>query len=221
MRELIRKILREDLEYSYVTDASPERNEYEMSEHNFVGYKKPDDLDPKVKDFLFQYWSQNGTEKTPCRYIGVDCLEYEVEIDKLKIEYYGGFYKSYELAKKEVDIGKKVHISDGGYEFDLTPLSVGIIKQDTDNPDENPYDVEIGVNVRISDGSVQLLNDDSNYRLDFFDLFHRDNDIDEDTLFEIVTEISGAAKEHFYPTFDKYGLFLGGLSHNYKDVWRK
>ena len=32
MRELIRKILKEDLEYSHVTDASPESDEYEMSE---------------------------------------------------------------------------------------------------------------------------------------------------------------------------------------------
>ena len=220
MKELIRKILREDLEYSHVTDASADSDEYEMSE-GWEGVPKKNELSPQVKEFLFDYWSKNGTELTPCRYIGIDCLTYEEEIDKLKIEYYGGFYKSYELAKKGIDIGKKVHISDGGYEFDLTPLSVGIIKQDTDNPDENPYDVEIGVNVRISDGSVQLLNNDSNYRWDFFDLFHRDNDIDEDTLFEIVTEISGAAKEHFYPIFDKYGLFLGGLSHNYRDAWRK
>jgi len=221
MRELIRKILREDLEYSHVTDASPESDEYEMSE-GWEGVPKKEELSPQVEEFLFDYWGKNGTELTPCRYIGIDCLKYEQEIDKLKIKFHGGFYKAYELAKKEIGIGKKVHISDGGYEFDMTPLGVGIIKANTKNPDEDPYEMEIGVNVKITNGSVMFLDGDNDYRWDFFDLFHRDNDgIDEDTLYEVTTEISGAAKEYFYPIFEKYGLYFGGLNHNYREAWMR
>jgi len=220
MRGLIRKILREDLEYSHVTDASPESNEYEMSEEHFVGYKKPDKLKPEVEEFLFKYWSKNGTELTPFRYLNIDPFNHEKEIDILKVKFHGGFYKAYELAKKEIGIGKKVHISDGGYEFDMTPLAVGIIKKNTNTPDEDPYEMEIGVNVKITNGSVMFLDGDNDYRWDFFDLFHRDNDgIDEDTLYEVTTEISGAAKEYFYPIFEKYGLNFDGLNHNYRESW--
>jgi hypothetical protein len=92
MKELIRKILREDLEYSHVTDASPKSDEYEMSE-GWQGAPKKKELSPQVEEFLFDYWSKNGTELTPCRYIGINCLEYEEEIDKLKIKFYGGYEK--------------------------------------------------------------------------------------------------------------------------------
>ena len=110
MRELIRKILKEDLEYSHVTDASPESDEYEMSE-GWEGAPKEKELSPQVEEFLFDYWGKNGTELTPCRYIGINCLEHEQEIDKLKIKFYGGYDKALELAKKEIGIGKKRHIS--------------------------------------------------------------------------------------------------------------
>ena len=49
------------------------------------------ELSPQVKEFLFDYWGKNGTELTPCRYIGINCLEYEKEIDKLKLKFHGGY----------------------------------------------------------------------------------------------------------------------------------
>jgi hypothetical protein len=259
MKELIRKILREDLEYLQVSNASPKNDNYGLSESVTKGKDKfnvidkktgeiiddglpkdlalklatkkngwviekvgdIEDLDLKTKEFLFKYWNENGTHKTPFRYIGLDELTHELEVDKLKVEFYGGYDKALELLKEELGIGKKVHISDAGYEFDFTPLDLSIIEQRTDNPDKNPYDVDLGVNGLVTDGSVRLLNDNDNYKWDFDELFSGNNDIDEDTLYEIIGEISIAIREHLFNVFDKYGLFIGGLHHNYKDAWRK
>lgn len=219
MRELIRKILKEDLEYSYVTDASPESDEYEMSE-GWEGVPKKKELSPQVKEFLFDYWGKNGTELTPCRYIGINCLEYEKEIDKLKIKFYGGYDKAFELAKKEIGIGKKIHISSGGYEMDVTPLAFGVISRKTHSPDENPYGVDLGMKVRITNGSVQFLDRDDDTRWDFDELFMIDHGIDVDDLYEVTSEITMAVKEHFLDIVDKYGLFMTGMDHNYKNAWR-
>ncbi len=217
--ELIRKILKEDLEYTHVTNASPESDEYEMSE-GWEGIPKKEEISPQVEEFLFEYWSKNGTELTPCRYIGINCLEHEEEIDKLKIKFYGGYDKALELAKKEIGIGKKRHISSGGYEMDVTPLGVGVISSKKGNPDENPYDTELGMKVRITNGSVQFLDRDDDYRWDFDELFNIDHGIDVDDLYEITTEIGMTAKEHFLNIIDKYGLFMTGMDHNYKNAWR-
>jgi hypothetical protein len=211
--------LREDLEYSHVTDASPKSDEYEMSE-GWQGAPKKKELSPQVEEFLFDYWSKNGTELTPCRYIGINCLEYEEEIDKLKIKFYGGYDKALELAKKEIGIGKKRHISSGGYEMDVTPLSIGIISRTEGNPDENPYGTELGMKVRITNGSVQFLDRDDDTRWDFDELFMIDHDIHQDDLYEVTTEIGMAAKESFLDIIDKYGLYMTGMDHNYRNAWR-
>ena len=196
MRDLIRKVLNEHINES-------------------------NKLEPSVKEFLLNYWEKNGTELTPFKYLNIDPWNHEKEIDALKVKFHGGFYKAYELAEKEVGIGETIHISDGGYEFDMTPLSVGIISMNTKTPDENPYGVEIGASVRITNGSVQLLNNDDNYRWDLFDLFHRDNDISSDDLYEITMEISDTCKEYFHDIFEKYGLSFSTLRHTYSDSWRK
>ena len=219
MRELIRKILKEDLEYSHVTDASPESDEYEMSE-GWEGVPKKKELSPQVEEFLFDYWGKNGTELTPCRYIGLNCLEHEQEIDKLKIKFHGGYDKALELAKKEIGIGKKRHISSGGYEMDVTPLAFGVISRKTHTPDENQYDVELGMKVRITNGSVQFLDRDDDTRWDFDELFMIDHGISSDDLYEVTTEIGMTVKEPFLDIADKYGLFMTGMDHNYKNAWR-
>jgi hypothetical protein len=73
----------------------------------------------------------------------------------------------------------------------------------------------------ISDGSVRLLNTDDNYRWEFVELFHMDNEISEDDLYEITVEVSMIIKEYYLDITDKYGLYMSGLHHNYKDAWRE
>jgi len=103
--------------------------------------------------------------------------------------------------------------------MDVTPLSIEVINKTTDNPDENPYGVELGMKVRVSNGSVQILNGDDNYRWDFDELFNVDHGIGVDDLYEITTEIGMTAKEDFLNIIDKYGLYMTGMDHNYKNAW--
>lgn len=174
-------------------------------------------IDENVKNFLFSYWEKNGTELTPYRYLGLDTRNPEVDktVDKLKIEFYGGYNNALELAKKELGMNEKIHISDGGYEFDFTTLAVGFLERKEDDF------VSVGFQVRITDGSVQFLDGDDDYRWDLDELFHGDNNVDEDTLFQVSIEISGSIKEYLHEIFEKYGLFVKILHHNYRDAWQK
>ena len=176
-------------------------------------------IDENVKNFLFSYWEKNGTELTPLRYLGFSDRDYsvDVEIDKLKVEFYGGYFNALESAKKEWGMDQKIHISDGGYEFDMTVKAIGFFQTRIKRHES----AALGAQVRITGGSVQFLSDDDDYRWDFDELFHGDNEIDEDTLYEVTMEISGAIREYLNDIFDKYGLTVEGLHHNYREAWRK
>lgn len=196
MKDLIRKILIEETQ------------------------KNEDFIDENVKKFLFSYWEKNGTEFTPLRYLGFSDRDYsvDIEIEKLKVEFYGGYFNALESAKKELGMDQKIHISDGGYEFDIKVRGVGFFKANITRHES----AALGAQVRITDGSVQFLDgDDDNYRWDFNELFYGGNEIDEDTLYEVTMEISGAIKEYLNDIFDKYGLTVEVLHHNYRDAWRK
>jgi len=176
-------------------------------------------IDENIKKFLFSYWEKNGTELTPLRYLGFSDRDYsvDVEIDKLKVEFYGGYFNALESAKKELGMDQKIHISDGEYEFDITVKSIGFFKANITRHES----AALGAHVRITDGSVEFLNGDPVYRWDFDELFHGGNEIDEDTLYEVTMEISGAIREYLNDIFDKYGLTVETLYHNYRDAWRK
>ena len=195
MKDLIRKILIEETQ------------------------KNEDLIDEKVKNFLFSYWEKNGTELTPIRYLGFSDRDYsvDVEIDKLKVEFYGGYFNALESAKKELGMDQKIHISDGEYKFDITVKSIGFFKANITRHES----AALGAQVRITDGSVKFLNGNDDYRWSFNELFYQTNKIDEDTLYEITMEISGAIREYLNDIFDKYGLTVENLYHNYRDAWRK
>ena len=208
MRELIRKILKEDLEYSHVTDASPESDEYEMSE-GWEGIPKKEELSPQVEEFLFEYWSKNGTELTPCRYIGINCLEHEEEIDKLKIKFYGGIDKAFELALKEIKFFQPMKIVDGGYDFNFIPIST----KDRDVVGSNQY----GTHGVITKGHVYLSDLDVTH--DFAVIFGSDDGIvDPDFKDEVSWEIRGAINEKFQDIFDKYGLLHNYVSYKFSPI---
>lgn len=176
-------------------------------------------IDENVKNFLFSYWEKNGTELTPLRYLGFSERDYsvDIEIEKLKVEFYGGYFNALESAKKELGMDQKIPISDGEYRFDITVKSIGFFQPRIKRHES----AALGAQVRITDGSVKFLNGDDDYRWDFDELFYGDNNIDEDTLYEITMEISGAIREYLNDIFDKYGLTVEGLHHNYRDAWRK
>lgn len=176
-------------------------------------------IDENVKKFLFSYWEKNGTELTPLRYLGFSDRDYsvDIEIEKLKVEFYGGYFNALESAKKELGMDQKIHISDGGYEFDITVRAIGFFQSRIKRHES----AALGAQVRITDGSVQFLDGDDDYRWDFDELFHGDNEVDEDTLYEVTMEISGAIREYLNDIFDKYGLTIEGLNHNYREAWRK
>jgi hypothetical protein len=199
MRDLIRKVL---------------------NEHPFTPIES-NELDSGIKEFLFNYWEKNGTELTPFKYLNIDPLGQSDEVDILKIEFHGGFDNAMKLAEEEIGIGKKIHLSSGGYEFDFTPKSFGVIHTNDRYPEGSPQHKELGMSGVISDGSVRLLNTDDNYRWEFVELFHMDNEISEDDLYEITVEVSMIIKEYYLDITDKYGLYMSGLHHNYKDAWRE
>ena len=48
--------------------------------------------------------------------------------------------------------------------MDVTPLEFwGYQYKTTHNPDENPYGVDLGMKVRVTNGSVQFLDGDDDY----------------------------------------------------------
>jgi hypothetical protein len=205
MRELIRKILREDLENSYVSDASPERDKYEMSEQEEID----DSIDENLKKVLFNYWDENGTDGgyNMYKYFGLTPGPYGDEelINKLKNEYYGGVDKAFELALNDITFYQPMRIVDGGYDFIFTPIIT--------KPREVVGNTQYGTYGVITKGHVYLSDIDVTH--DFKDIFGSSNRFNPDIKDEISFEVRGAINEKFADIFDKYGLLHNYVSYEF------
>ena len=205
MRELIRKILKEDLEYSYVSDASPENDKYEMSEQE----ESDDSIDENLKKALFKYWDENGTDGgyNMYKYFGLNPSPYGDEdlISKLKIEYYGGVEKAFELASKDIKFYQPMRIVDGGYDFIFTPIIT--------KPRNVAGNTQYGTHGIITKGQVYISDIDVFH--DFKDIFGLGKRFDPDIKDEISFEIRGAINEKFFNIFDKYGLLHNYVSYDF------